>query len=398
MAQSPYKVDVLQIEPAAAGTRTISRDATDGSLKFIDAAITAGLTLSQLSGIRNITGIFVVGRAGSGAPHTAIQDALDAIPDASDADAPSLILVGPGLYTENLTIDHDGVYIIGLGGVVLRNTGVADTITILEGVTTTPLRVRLQNLRIENDEDGKVCVHVVGDDGSTVGSDLISIIDCEIVASGVGTYQIMVDTANNVSVQGGTWAGSSSSSVCFVVQCASFSVENVAWANDFDMAYDDSLDKPSVVGSAYTLSNVGRMRDINANLVGAGSVTTKYCPDMTGITVAGDQTFSASFCRMLALSIGGTIVAALRQCIRSAAAGVGTLSESSYTASAVLNAEASKAIVFDMKHPDTTYTVLLETDQNVTLRPTGKLTTGFTITASMAMTGTVYYTVLRQMS
>ena len=97
MAQTAFLVDVIQIEPGSTGTRKISRAATAGALKLEDPLLPSGVLLSQLVGIRNITGVFVVGRAGDGAAYTSIQDALDVVPLTSSSLLPSLILIGPGV-------------------------------------------------------------------------------------------------------------------------------------------------------------------------------------------------------------------------------------------------------------------------------------------------------------
>lgn len=48
MPQDPFKVDQIQIEPAATGTRKIRRNA-DGSLEFVDPAYTSGIKLATLA-------------------------------------------------------------------------------------------------------------------------------------------------------------------------------------------------------------------------------------------------------------------------------------------------------------------------------------------------------------
>ena len=145
MAQPPYLLDVLQIEPGSGDTLTISRDSTAGAMSFVDAIISGGVLLPNLVGLRNVTGLFIVGRAGDGAPYTTIQSALDAIPTGSSAAAPSLVMVMPGVYAENLTVQKDGTYIVGMGGVTLQNSGAADTITVSAAIATTPQNVLLRN-------------------------------------------------------------------------------------------------------------------------------------------------------------------------------------------------------------------------------------------------------------
>jgi len=127
MPQLPFQVDGVQIEPGSGDTLTITRDSTAGSMKFVDAIVTSGVLLKELVGVRNIQGVFIVG--GSNAPYTTIQSAVDAIPITSSSSLPSAILVMPGVYTENLLIQKDGLSIIGLGAKVL-NSGNSDTVTI----------------------------------------------------------------------------------------------------------------------------------------------------------------------------------------------------------------------------------------------------------------------------
>ncbi|MBV6343672.1 hypothetical protein HWQ67_19060, partial [Candidatus Magnetobacterium casensis] len=120
MAQNPILADQLDIEPGAAGTRRI-RKATDGSLEFLDALITGGVTLSRLAGLRNVQNVLIVGKAGAGAAYTTIQAALDAIPVGASWTAPYLVLVCPGVYTETVNIARNGVAIVGLGAVTIRS-------------------------------------------------------------------------------------------------------------------------------------------------------------------------------------------------------------------------------------------------------------------------------------
>ena len=128
MPQSPFLVDQIQVSPGVTGTRLINSD-LDGNLQFQDATISPVL-LSALVGARNITGVYIVGRAGGGAAYASIQGALDAIPDSSSETSPSLVLVYPGVYSENLTLQKDGVTLQALGLVTLENAAAGDTLTI----------------------------------------------------------------------------------------------------------------------------------------------------------------------------------------------------------------------------------------------------------------------------
>lgn len=172
MAQPPFLVDQIQIEPGSTGTRLISRDLS-GELRFEDPVTT--LLLSQMAGSRNITGVFIVGRGGSGAAYTSIQDALDDIPSASSSSAPSVVIVYPGVYQENLKIQKDGVTIIALGEVKVQNSGASNTIEVSASIDSTPKTVTLRNLTISNDAAGQACLTLIGADSFATGSFVINV-------------------------------------------------------------------------------------------------------------------------------------------------------------------------------------------------------------------------------
>jgi hypothetical protein len=164
MAQPPFLVDELQIEPGSGNTLTVSMDATTGAMKFVDAVLTSGVLLPDLVGLRGVTGVYIVGRAGDGAPYTAIQDALDAIPASSSAALPSLVLILPGVYTENVTIQKDGTYLVSLGGVTITNSGASDTVEISAAIATTPQDVLLRGITVANTSATQSCVRILGAD------------------------------------------------------------------------------------------------------------------------------------------------------------------------------------------------------------------------------------------
>lgn len=210
MAQPPFLVDAIQIEPGSGQTLTINRDATDGSLKFVDHLVQSGLSLVALAGLRNVSGTFVVGRGGYGAQYTNIQDALDAIPDASSAALPSVVLVLPGVYQENLKIQKDGVYLVGMGATVM-NDGPSHTLEIAASPTATPKDVVISGLAVLNDDVGFACVKISGADAFasgtvTVGAtplatgDLVTIDGINLV----GTAGVRTSGSDNFSASGGT--------------------------------------------------------------------------------------------------------------------------------------------------------------------------------------------------
>ena len=160
MPQLPFQLDGVQIEPGSGQTLTITRDNTDGSLKFIDAILTLGVTLKELVGIRNIQGVYVVGK--TNAPYTTIQSAIDAVPEANTSATPALILVGPGIYQENLLIQKDGVVIKGFGGSKILNSGNSSTVSIYSTETLQPKNITFKDIEIECTQNGKSCVEILG--------------------------------------------------------------------------------------------------------------------------------------------------------------------------------------------------------------------------------------------
>lgn len=517
MAQNPLLIDQIDIEPGAAGTRRINK-ATDGSLQFRDPSVTAVL-LSALVGIRNITGLFVVGRAGDGSPYTTIQDALDAIPDTSSSDAPSVVLVGPGEYVENLTIEKDGVFLFGVGRPRITSATATPVVTIQDTALSTPESVVLQNLSIENTAAGGVCVSITGagtyasasvtvvtaplaagdtvtiggtvltgivgarvsgsdnfsvdsttpgamaieiaaaindsansfvatveasasgavvtitattpgtggnaitlavatspsggltvsaanlsgggSADSPVGFGSIDLINCNLVASGSAGYQIDANTVNHINVQGGTWFGSASNSLARVVQCASFRVQGVGWTNDFELAYDTGNDQPLDVTSGYSIEQCGRTRNFLSNLVGTGSLSITHCPDVGAVSAGGDQTLLVSHCRTEAVSLSDTVEATFAKSTRgtaSVASGTPTLAEDMFTGSSVWAGDVSKVVPLQVPAPDASYAVLVDSPSVVGIpQALTKTAADFTLNIGAPLTGTVFYTVLRQL-
>jgi len=519
MPQPPYLVDQIQVEPGTTtfGSRLIDRDPTDGGLRFADPNVTA--SLKDLVGLRNVTGVFVVGRAGDGAPYTSIQEALDAIPDSSSAAAPSLVWVLPGLYLANLTIEKDGVILASPGGARLVNSGAFDTLTVAASIAATPLWTRLLNLEIENTSTGNSCVSVLGADsfaagtvtvntaplvagdnltvgvnvltgiagtrasgsddfsilggttaaiaaeiaaaindplnsfastveatvlgsvvtltavtagsggnaitladsttpaggftlsgatltgggaaGSLVASQRLRIVDCQLVASAVGGFQITANTCNYIDVEGGSWRGSSSTSQATATNCAAFRLFGVDWVNNLTPTYDAGADQPSDTSSAYEVKGVGRINDTLSSLTGAGSLTFSNCPAMGNVTIGGDQTLALQHCGMTDLSLDDTIAASLSHTSRGAAilaGGTPTLQETLLTGTAAFVASAAEAVVFDIPQPDATFLVVLDSPTIAEiLGVTARSTTGFTISASGVINGSVGYAVMRSL-
>ena len=135
MAQDPLQLDAIQIEPSSGDTITISRS-DNGDLQFVDAIVTDGISLSRLTGMSGNANVLIVG---SNSQYTSVQDAIDAVSATSSATNPHVILVTAGVYTEALTIEKDGINIIGIGYPEISLPGGSlDSITIQDSVSTSP--------------------------------------------------------------------------------------------------------------------------------------------------------------------------------------------------------------------------------------------------------------------
>ena len=101
------------------------------------------------------------------------------------------------------------------------------------------------------------------------------------------------------------------------------------------------------------------------------------------------------------LTLSDTVVASLRNSGRDSvvlAGGTPTLAESRSLGSQAFAASALETVTFTVPQPDTSYTVLLESPTTAeTLAVTTKTAASFDIAASAAVTGTVGYTVVRDL-
>lgn len=278
MPQPPVLTDVLQIEPGSGDTLTVSRDATSGGLKFTDPAIPAGVLLSALVGVRGITGVYIVGRAGDGAPYTSVQDALDAVPASASAASPALILVMPGRYVGNVVVERDGVYITSLGGATLVNDGDSDTVQIRASLEATPQDFLMRGITVVNDRAGRACVRFIGADSFASGT-----VTIDAVPLAVGDM-ITIGGTSLTGVIGSRTPGSNDFSVA--------SMDPTVVAAEIADAINDPANSFSTLVSA---SSAGPVATIEAVTAGAGgnaitlaaSVTLPGAVTLSGATLAG---------------------------------------------------------------------------------------------------------------
>ena len=305
MSQPPYTTDAIQIEPGSGDTLLLSRDPAEGAMKFVDAILASGVLLPELVGLRNITGVFVVGRSGDGAPYTSIQAALDAIPDTSSASAPSVVLMMPGEYVESITVQKDGVTIASPGGVRIVNSGASDTITVSASITTTPLGGMLRGIEVENTETGFACVRVIGADSFAAGTLTVNTAPLAsgdtVTINGValtGVATVRVSGSNNFSTLGGT--------------PDALAGELAAAINDPANSFA-SLVVATVVGAVVTLTAitagaVGNAITLVVATAPAGGITESGAT-LTGGGAAGSlvssEVLTVEDCTLIASAVGG---------------------------------------------------------------------------------------------
>lgn len=396
MAQPFVQLDGVTLAPEEAGTRSIDRDSND-KMRFIDPDATTGLILKQLANLSTIGGTFLVGKSGTGAQYTTIQAALDAVPTASSLTSPNVVLVLPGTYTENVTINKNGVSVISLGHVTVAPAAAQATVLIQAGGGAVPQNVRLQGLTITQTNAGEECVYINGGAASNVAAGEVLIQDCDLQAI-AATYTVRADTVNNVRVEGGTWASSSASSLCTVSQCAAFRLRDVQTANAiYTLSYDSGGTLPSGSGGDYELFQSEGIGTVTCTLSGGGTLQMKGV-ESGNLTLNGDQTVSIEGSTVGTIAVNGTVAATVLRSRRGASSGAGTLDESVARGSAVFAGDASQAVAFDVDKSSANYTVVLDYDTAETdaghPAVTARAATGFTITVPNTYTGTIRYLVM----
>lgn len=398
MAQGPFKVDQIQIEPGSAGNRIVRR-APDGSLEFLDAKIPGGITLSQLAGLRSIQNIMVVGKAGAGAAYTTVQAALDAIPSSSSQANPYFVIVGPGVYRETINVVRDGVHILGFGASIQSDqeanpngVGAYHTIVIQAAQGSIPKYVVLENLEISNVHNNYACVRVAGGVNSQVAQAGLYIVNCHIRATAVGGNRtISAATANHIVVSGGTMRDCGALAMVVVDNCASFRVFGVDRVPACQFTANGAQGVPSESHLGYEMHGcpgvavgTGVSPGITANLSNLGSIVMNGCTGGPTLIATGTQTVVARDTELSDVTLDG--IAMLRvggsRGDVSGANGA-SLREAIQRGSVAFNAAAVANVSFPVAHPDTEYTVSLELDDgpanNEVPWVTTKTTAGFQI-------------------
>lgn len=367
MPQNPFQADQFQVDPSSGDTLTITRDTTDGSLKFVDALVTGGITLSTLIGMQALSNVFVVGNSLVGASHTTIVSALADVPSDASMANPYVIFVTSGVYQEDIAIEKDGIVIIGLGYVQIESATATDTITIQEN-TTIPTFTILKDLHIKNTNASQSCVRVIGGSASTVASNGISLIDCHFVASATG-YPIRTASVGKVFVKGGDMLSSNATAFCLVEETSFFSLVNVSDMTALQLDYDSTEDLSSVLGSTYRIidcnfnSNSTVANSISSTLSGDGSLFVSNVSDCGALSLGGDREYSFQNCKVGAITSTDTVIITLSGCKRGVASGTGSLSESKSFGTLTYLTSSSETFTFGIPQPDLNYFVLIENDK-----------------------------------
>jgi hypothetical protein len=416
MAQGPFLIDQVQIEPGSAGTRRVYRDAGTGELAFQDPVVTGGLTLQQLAGLRTITNVFIVGKSGAGAQYTTIQDALDDVPSNASATNPYIVLVMPGRYDETINIVRDGVRLIGWGQPEIRSAleatpdavGADHTLIISAQLGTIPRSTIIENFIISNAHSTKAAVRIVGAAASMVGDGGIVLRNCSLRAnSAVGNYTLWASSCNDIRVEGGVWQEGSNLGLLLLREVSTFLAVGVQGLGALDLRYDTAQVLPANGGGSFIFNQCPNIASQTALLTpvvvdcdGAGRVEFNGC-SLNTATLTGDRTLTARATVFGALVLSETVAATLSGCVHGGTNvnATAVLDEPARTGTEAFGAELTRAVAFDIPFSDADYQVAVEVDSrpanDETAWVTGKATTGFTINFNTAQTLTATWRATR---
>ncbi|MFA6235284.1 MAG: hypothetical protein WC824_14005 [Bacteroidota bacterium] len=393
MAQSPFLIDQLQIEPGSTGTRLIRRKTTDDSLEFSDG-VAGALSLKQLAGI-NFTGLLTVG-AGAGAQYTTIQSAIDAIPAGA---TPYTVLIGPGTYAETVTINRTALTLVGLGyPTVTQSSG--STLRIYAGGGVTPYSATVQGLNLTNSDvtAASACVLLSGGAGSDVGRDGIEFVDCNpnrtVAGKVVSALQMCIASFYRCSLNG-------TLAISTIDNCGDIRFYGVDGLSAYEFLYDSIGALPSLTTGDYRFyqADVGPSTSdpiLAVTQEGGGSFIMSGSRLDGNVTFAGDRGVFVSGSSMGNLTLDDTVAVRMSGSNHgTVTAAVGaTLSENIQQGIASFIAVDHVDVTFSAKQPNTTYVVSLEPNDYGTYI-SARSVSGFTITASGVTTADVPWTVSR---
>ena len=389
MAQAPIKLDAIQIEPESGDTITISRS-EEGDLQFTDAKLTDAVSLARLAGMAGNAAVLVVG---DNAQYSSIQDAVDAVPANSSASNQHTILVTGGLYAENITVQKDGISIVGVG---LPTVSVAsgDAVTLSADVSTRPTMFSMEGLRIAATEDGASCVRIEGGAGSTIGSDRILLKDLELQPSGVGSRSLRASTVGNIIAVGGDWSPTATTLI-ELDQCARVVLKGLSRINAVSVSHTDAAAVSGTSAVGYFIQECGEVGDVLMNLTGESSALISGCPRVGDVTFGGDQSGEINASRIGDLTLNNSFSVSLNSTSYGDMAGDGSAKVSGISGSVAFAASASETVSFDVSQPDIQYIVCIECSMAAAPSVAAKTIDGFTIGFDGLQTGTVGWAIIR---
>ncbi len=393
MTQGPFKVDGIHLEPASVGTAlTITRTGS-GEMRFQDARVPDGLFLGNMASLSTVAGVLVVGRAGAGAAYGTIQGALDDVPFSSSLTAPTVILIMPGVYTENLTINRAGLTLLALGRVVVTPAlSAVPTITVAAAVGSIPTSVSLVGLTVLQPNAGRAAVSVVGGAGSEVAADGLRLERCELVASGLGSFALHADTVNRIELWGCVAGLSDATASVRINQCSGFRVFGGSLPS-VQLEYNAALPQPDETSSEYVLQGCVLVGDVLSSLVSEGSLRIASCPDVGDITLNGDRPVTLAEVTAGDVTVNGTTAARARSVSLGSLAGGGTWASEAVRGSVSLDAEMTADVVFSVARPDANYHVSPDAGVSATPWVTDKTSEGFRINFPAPVTTEVSWAV-----
>ena len=95
-----------------------------------------------------------------------------------------------------------------------------------------------------------------------------------------------------------------------VSNCALFAMSGVEWANEIQMAYDTTLDRPNDTSCSYEFSETYFSSDLLGNLDGAGSLQFRNC-SVADVSLAGDRSATFSSCHLSDITLSETVALTL---------------------------------------------------------------------------------------
>lgn len=366
---NPFKVDSLNINPSHEGTRSIS--SVEGELSFKDLENPDGLLLRQLANLSNITNLRLVGKEGEGCQYTTIQEAINSIPLSSNSSNPFVVLITSGVYSEDLSLDKDGVTFIGLGTVTIRslydstpNVPQAYHTLHIYSDSDTPEYVCFRNITFRNSHDTKACVFIEGGANSDIGLEGVYFYDCrfDAVAEG-GNYNIKASSVNSIYLYNCN-ISSSDLDTFRLEEVAFCQLDNIYNLGAVSLRWDEEEALPSNPPDTYQfnkISSLGLTTDntpFQANITNGPTLVFRFC-EGSDVVLSGDVSFTSQHSSFGNFTVNDTSVINLYKTKRGSVNtnGDASLDEDSLKGTLVFDDEDSKTFSFPIPKQNTDYFV-----------------------------------------